>query len=78
MVAHTKRGFLVGATSAGPAGEEVLDLLCPAVHAAVPIEQLEDMIYAYRPYHGDPRSSRQTPLRKAVNSRAVRHASASS
>jgi pyruvate/2-oxoglutarate dehydrogenase complex dihydrolipoamide dehydrogenase (E3) component len=52
VVADTERGVLVGATSAGPSGGEVLGLLCLAVHAAVPIALLEDMIYAYPTFHG--------------------------
>jgi pyruvate/2-oxoglutarate dehydrogenase complex dihydrolipoamide dehydrogenase (E3) component len=45
-------GILVGATSAGPAGGEVLGVLYLAVHAPVPIERLQQMIYAYPTFHG--------------------------
>jgi pyruvate/2-oxoglutarate dehydrogenase complex dihydrolipoamide dehydrogenase (E3) component len=51
LVADTERGVLVGATSAGPAGGEVLGLLSLAVHAPVPIERLQQMIYAYPTFH---------------------------
>ena len=51
VVEDAERGVLVGATSAGPAGGEVLGLLTLAVHAAVPVEQLRRMIYAYPTFH---------------------------
>jgi len=41
----------VGATSAGPAGGEVLSALAVAVHASVPVEKLRHMIYAYPTFH---------------------------
>lgn len=51
LVADRARGVLVGATSVGPAGGEVLGLLALAVHARVPIEELRSMIYAYPTFH---------------------------
>ena len=42
---------LVGATSAGHVGGEVLGLLTLAVHAEVPTERLRHMIYAYPTFH---------------------------
>jgi len=51
LVADTKRGVLVGATSAGPTGGEVLGLLALAVHAEVPVSSLRSMIYAYPTFH---------------------------
>ncbi|MCI4063639.1 FAD-dependent oxidoreductase [Micromonospora sp. R77] len=51
LVADADRGVLIGATSAGPAGGEVLSGLAVAVHAAVPISQLRHMIYAYPTFH---------------------------
>ncbi|WDZ86214.1 dihydrolipoyl dehydrogenase family protein [Micromonospora cathayae] len=51
LVADADRGVLVGATSAGPAGGEVLSGLVVAVHAAVPVSQLRHMIYAYPTFH---------------------------
>lgn len=47
VVADADRGVLVGATSVGPTGGEVLSGLAVAVRAAVPIATLKNMIYAY-------------------------------
>ena len=43
--------MLVGATSAGPTGGEVLGLLALAVHAEVPTADLRHMIFAYPTFH---------------------------
>jgi pyruvate/2-oxoglutarate dehydrogenase complex dihydrolipoamide dehydrogenase (E3) component len=51
LVMDGERGVLVGATSAGPAGGEVLSMLTLAVHAAVPVQRLREMIYAYPTFH---------------------------
>jgi len=51
LVEDSERGVLVGATSAGPVGGEVLGLLTLAVHAAVPTMELRHMIYAYPTFH---------------------------
>ncbi|MFI6826794.1 dihydrolipoyl dehydrogenase family protein [Kribbella sp. NPDC050241] len=51
VVADNERGVLVGATSAGPTGGEVLSALAVAVHAAVPVHSLRQMIYAYPTFH---------------------------
>jgi len=51
LVADAGAGLLVGATSAGPAGGEVLGMLALAVHARVPIARMRDMIYAYPTFH---------------------------
>lgn len=51
LVQDAGRGVLVGATSAGPAGGEVLGALAVAVHARVPTATLADMIYAYPTFH---------------------------
>lgn len=51
LVADRKREVLVGATSMGPNGGEVLGLLTLAVHAQTPIEELRSMIYAYPTFH---------------------------
>ena len=51
LVADRPRGVLVGATAMGPSGGEVLGLLSLAVHAAIPIDQLRTMIYAYPTFH---------------------------
>jgi pyruvate/2-oxoglutarate dehydrogenase complex dihydrolipoamide dehydrogenase (E3) component len=42
---------LVGATSMGPTGGEVLGLLALAVHAQLPVATLRTMIYAYPTFH---------------------------
>jgi pyruvate/2-oxoglutarate dehydrogenase complex dihydrolipoamide dehydrogenase (E3) component len=51
LVEDADRGVLVGATSAGPVGGEVLGLLTLAVHADVPTARLGQMIYAYPTFH---------------------------
>ena len=51
LVADAGRGVLVGATSAGPTGGEVLSMLTLAIHAEVPVPQLRRMIYAYPTFH---------------------------
>jgi pyruvate/2-oxoglutarate dehydrogenase complex dihydrolipoamide dehydrogenase (E3) component len=44
-------GRLVGGTSAGPMGGEVLGALSVAVHGEVPVESLRHMIYAFPTLH---------------------------
>ena len=51
LVQDTATGVLVGATSAGPVGGEVLSMLTLAVHARVPVQRLREMIYAYPTFH---------------------------
>ncbi|WP_406424015.1 dihydrolipoyl dehydrogenase family protein [Streptomyces sp. NBC_01589] len=51
LVEDADRGVLVGATSAGPAGGEVLYGLNVAVHAEVPVDRLQHMIYTYPTFH---------------------------
>jgi pyruvate/2-oxoglutarate dehydrogenase complex dihydrolipoamide dehydrogenase (E3) component len=51
LVADTDHGILVGATSAGPHGGEVLSMLTLAVHERTPISRLKKMIYAYPTFH---------------------------
>jgi pyruvate/2-oxoglutarate dehydrogenase complex dihydrolipoamide dehydrogenase (E3) component len=51
LVQDSDRGVLVGATSAGPTGGEVLGLLTLAVQAEVPTSALMHMIYAYPTFH---------------------------
>jgi pyruvate/2-oxoglutarate dehydrogenase complex dihydrolipoamide dehydrogenase (E3) component len=51
LVEDAGRGVLVGATSSGPVGGEVLGLLTLAVYGAVPTEHLRHMIYAYPTFH---------------------------
>jgi pyruvate/2-oxoglutarate dehydrogenase complex dihydrolipoamide dehydrogenase (E3) component len=51
LIEDRDRGVLVGATSAGPWGGEVLGALAVAVHGEVPTETLRGMIYAYPTFH---------------------------
>jgi pyruvate/2-oxoglutarate dehydrogenase complex dihydrolipoamide dehydrogenase (E3) component len=51
LVEDAGRGVLVGASSVGPWGGEVLGLLALAVHAEVPTTRLRHMIYAYPTFH---------------------------
>jgi pyruvate/2-oxoglutarate dehydrogenase complex dihydrolipoamide dehydrogenase (E3) component len=51
LVEDASTGVLVGATSAGPAGGEVLGALAVAVHARVPVPVMRQMIYAYPTFH---------------------------
>lgn len=51
LVADAERGVLVGASSVGPSGGEVLGLLALAVHAEVPLEQIASMHFAYPTFH---------------------------
>jgi pyruvate/2-oxoglutarate dehydrogenase complex dihydrolipoamide dehydrogenase (E3) component len=51
LVEDADRGVLVGATSVGPTGGEVLSMLTAAVHAEVPTDTLRSMIYAYPTFH---------------------------
>jgi pyruvate/2-oxoglutarate dehydrogenase complex dihydrolipoamide dehydrogenase (E3) component len=51
LVVDGDRGVLVGATSAGPVGGEVLSALAVAIHGEVPVDRLRHMIYAYPTFH---------------------------
>lgn len=51
LVEDKNRGVLVGASSVGPTGGEVLSMLVTAVHAEVPTATLRSMIYAYPTFH---------------------------
>lgn len=51
LVEDRGRGILVGATTAGPMGGEMLGLVALAVHARVPTAELSEMIYAYPTFH---------------------------
>ncbi|WP_435057736.1 dihydrolipoyl dehydrogenase family protein [Streptomyces sp. bgisy060] len=51
LVEDADRGVLIGATSAGPAGGEVLYGLAVAVQAEIPVDRLRHMIYAYPTFH---------------------------
>jgi pyruvate/2-oxoglutarate dehydrogenase complex dihydrolipoamide dehydrogenase (E3) component len=51
LIEDADRGVLVGGTSAGPVGGEVLGALTVAVHGKVPTATLRSMIYAYPTFH---------------------------
>ena len=51
LVADAEKGVLVGATTIGPRGGELLALFNLAVHARVPVAQLRSMIYAYPTFY---------------------------
>jgi pyruvate/2-oxoglutarate dehydrogenase complex dihydrolipoamide dehydrogenase (E3) component len=51
IVEDAERAVLIGATSAGPVGGEVLSALVVAIHAEVPVSRLRSMIYAYPTFH---------------------------
>jgi pyruvate/2-oxoglutarate dehydrogenase complex dihydrolipoamide dehydrogenase (E3) component len=51
LVEDADQGVLVGATSMGPWGGEVLSILALAVHARVTTQQMREMIYAYPTFH---------------------------
>jgi pyruvate/2-oxoglutarate dehydrogenase complex dihydrolipoamide dehydrogenase (E3) component len=51
LVIDADSGVLVGATSVGPRGGEVLSMFNLAVHARVPVAQLRTMIYAYPTFY---------------------------
>lgn len=52
LVADRATGVLVGATSVGPHGAEVLGMLSLAVHQRVPLADMRSMIYAFPTCHG--------------------------
>jgi pyruvate/2-oxoglutarate dehydrogenase complex dihydrolipoamide dehydrogenase (E3) component len=51
LVADRSRGVLVGGTTAGPTGGEVLGLVVAAVHGEIPIDRLRTMHFAYPTFH---------------------------
>ncbi len=51
LVVDRDADLLVGATSMGPVGGEVLGMLALAVHAKIPVATLRTMIYAYPTFH---------------------------
>jgi pyruvate/2-oxoglutarate dehydrogenase complex dihydrolipoamide dehydrogenase (E3) component len=51
LVEDARRGVLVGATSVGPNGGEVLGALAVAVRGEVPVATLRNMPYAYPTFH---------------------------
>ena len=51
VVEDAAAGHLVGATSVGPTGGEVLSMLATAVHARVPTAVLREQVLAYPTFH---------------------------
>ncbi len=51
LVEDHRAGHLVGATSVGPTGGEVLSMLATAVHARVPTDVLREQVLAYPSFH---------------------------
>jgi pyruvate/2-oxoglutarate dehydrogenase complex dihydrolipoamide dehydrogenase (E3) component len=51
VIEDADRSVLVGATSAGPAGGEVLSALQVAIRAEVPVATLRNMPYAYPTFY---------------------------
>ncbi|MEU1374625.1 NAD(P)/FAD-dependent oxidoreductase [Streptomyces triculaminicus] len=51
LVEDADQGVLVGATTAGPTGGEVMYGLAVAIQARVPVEELRHMLYAYPTFH---------------------------
>jgi len=52
LIADRSTGALVGATTVGPRGAEMLGMLNLAVHARLPISKLQSMIYPFPTYYG--------------------------
>lgn len=51
LVEDSDKGVLVGATSAGPRGGDVLSMLALAIEARIPTRALRHMIYAYPTFY---------------------------
>ncbi|WP_141013419.1 dihydrolipoyl dehydrogenase family protein [Nocardioides sambongensis] len=51
VVADLDRGVLLGGTTVGPSGGEMIGLLATAVHAGTPIDTLRSMHFAYPTFH---------------------------
>jgi pyruvate/2-oxoglutarate dehydrogenase complex dihydrolipoamide dehydrogenase (E3) component len=51
LVEDSDKGVLVGATSAGPRGGDVLSMLALAIQARIPTQALRHMIYAYPTFY---------------------------
>lgn len=52
LIADRATGTLLGATTVGPHGGEMLSMLTLALHAAIPLSRLRSMIYAFPTFHG--------------------------
>jgi pyruvate/2-oxoglutarate dehydrogenase complex dihydrolipoamide dehydrogenase (E3) component len=51
LIVDSRRGLLVGVTTAGPSGGEVLGMFALAVHARIPVVTLRTMLTAYPTFH---------------------------
>jgi pyruvate/2-oxoglutarate dehydrogenase complex dihydrolipoamide dehydrogenase (E3) component len=51
LIADRERGVLIGGTTAGPAGGEMLGAVSVAVHGEVPLSTLRSTIWAYPTFH---------------------------
>ncbi|MDI9888832.1 hypothetical protein QMZ92_31895 [Streptomyces sp. HNM0645] len=51
LVEDADRGVLIGATSVGPAGGEVLYGLAVAIQTEIPVDRLRHMMFAYPTFH---------------------------
>ena len=51
VIADHDRGVIVGATTAGPSGGEMIGALSVAVHAEIPVSTLQSTIWAYPTFH---------------------------
>lgn len=51
LIHDADTGVLVGATSTGPVGGEVLSALIVAVHARVPVQTMRQMICTFPTFH---------------------------
>jgi pyruvate/2-oxoglutarate dehydrogenase complex dihydrolipoamide dehydrogenase (E3) component len=51
LVEDADRGVLVGGSTSGPSGGEMISMLCVAVATGVPTERLRHMIWAYPTFH---------------------------
>jgi len=52
LVAERSSGVLIGATTMGPRGGDLLGMLGLAIHARLPVETLSRMIYGYPSFYG--------------------------
>jgi len=60
VIEDADRSVLVGASSAGPVGGEVLSALQVAIRAEVPVATLRNMPYAYRRFTGPSKTRSRT------------------
>ncbi|MBJ7600568.1 MAG: pyridine nucleotide-disulfide oxidoreductase [Candidatus Nephthysia bennettiae] len=66
LVEDAERGVLVGGSTAGPSGGEMISMLCVAVAMEVPTERLRHMIWAYPTFHRGIEGALQALARPAM------------